>query len=89
MVLSYSNCIGTSQDFVVFKGTPFFVQHLVFTPSVQKFCRTVLVKVIALKDGVELPERDACFFMTPLIYRHYHFNLFGIYKENIVVNKGL
>ena len=58
----YFNGTDIVRNFMKQEGIPFFVWYLVFLPGYKKYCRKILPKVNALKDGVEpVPEKRGLF----------------------------
>ena len=61
----YFNGTESVRQFMKQEGIPSLVWYLVFLPGYKQYCRKILPKVRALKDGVEpLPKRRlfSCFF---------------------------
>jgi hemerythrin-like domain-containing protein len=62
----YFNGTDNMRKFIKQEGIPIFVWYLVFWPGYKKYCRKILPKVNALKNGAEpVPEKRglfSCFF---------------------------
>lgn len=58
----YFNGTDNVRKFMKQEGIPFFVWYLGFLPGYKQYCRKILPKVNALKDGVEpVPEKRGLF----------------------------
>lgn len=58
----YFNGTDSVRKFMKQEGIPFFVWYLVFLPGYKQYCRNILPKVNALKNGVEpVPEKRGLF----------------------------